>query len=62
MDIKKEAEKLAKNINKSDIKKAADQALNSKVADDVIDKINDKTKNIDIKKQDVKNAINSVLK
>ena len=62
MDIKKGAEKLAKNINKSDIKKAADQALDSKVVDSAIDKINEKTKNVDIKKQDIKNAIDKALK
>ena len=30
MDIKKEAEKLAKNVNKDDLKKAVSQALDSK--------------------------------
>jgi len=62
MDIKKEAENLVKNVDKEDVKKVVNQALDSKVADDVIEKINDKTKTVDIKKEDVKNVVNNVLK
>ena len=62
MDFKKEAENLVKNVNKDDVKKTADQALDSNVADSVIGKINDKTKSVDINKQDIKNAVDSVLK
>ena len=62
MDIKKEAENLVKNVNKDDVKKTVDQALDSNVADSVIGKINDKTKSVDINKQDIKNAVDSVLK
>ena len=62
MDIKKEAENLIKNVDKEDVKKVVNQALDSKVADDVIEKINDKTKTVDIKKEDVKNVVNNVLK
>ena len=62
MDIKKEAENFVKNVDKEDVKKVVNQALDSKVADDVIDKLNDKTKTVDIKKDDVKNVVNNVLK
>jgi PBP1b-binding outer membrane lipoprotein LpoB len=62
MDIKKEAENLVKNVDKEDVKKVVNQALDSKVADGVIEKINDKTKTVDIKKEDVKNVVNNVLK
>ena len=62
MDFKKEAENLVKNVNKDDVKKTVDQALDSNVADSVIGKINDKTKSVDINKQDIKNAVDSVLK
>ena len=62
MDIKKEAEKLVKNVDKDDVKKVVNQALDSKVADTVIDKINDKTKKVDIQKEDVKKVVNNVLK
>ena len=62
MDIKKEAENLVKNVDKEDVKKVVNTALDSKVADDVIKKVNDKTKTVDINKQDVKNVVNNVLK
>ncbi len=61
MDIKKEAEKLVKSVDKEDVKKVVAKALDSKVADSVIDKINDKTKKVDIDKASVKKVINSVL-
>ena len=61
-DIKKEAEKIIKNVDKQDVKKVVDKALDSKVADDVIKKANDKTKKVDIKKDDVKKVVNTVLK
>ena len=61
MDIKKEAENLIKKVDKDDVKGAVNKALDSKAADTVIDKINDKTKK-DIDKSDVKKAVNSVLK
>lgn len=62
MDIKKEAENLIKNVDKEDVKKVVNQALDSKTADTVIDKINDKTKKVDIDKDDVKKVVNNVLK
>lgn len=62
MDIKKEAENLVKNIDKEDVKKVVNQALDSKAADQVIDKINDKTKKVDINKDDVKKIVNNTLK
>lgn len=62
MDIKKEAENLIKNVDKEDVKKVVNQALDSKAADTVIDKINDKTKKVDIDKDDVKKVVNNVLK
>lgn len=62
MDVKKEAENLIKNVDKEDVKKVVNQALDSKAADTVIDKINDKTKKVDIDKDDVKKVINNVLK
>ena len=62
MDIKKEAEKLVKSVDKDDVKKVVDTALDSKAADSVIDKINDKTKKVDINKSDVKKVVDSVLK
>ena len=62
MDIKREAENLVKNVDKDDVKKVVNTALDSKVADDVIKKVNDKTKTVDINKQDVKNVVNNVLK
>ena len=61
-DIKKEAEKIIKNVDKQDVKKVVDKALDTKVADDVIKKVNDKTKTVDIKKDDVKKVVNTVLK
>ena len=61
MDIQKEAEKPAKNVNKDDLKKAVSQALDSKEADKVIDKVNEKMKK-DISKDDIKNAVDSFLK
>ena len=61
-DIKKEAEKIIKNVDKQDVKKVVDKALDTKVADDVIKKVNDKTKAVDIKKDDVKKVVNTVLK
>lgn len=60
MDIKKEAENLIKKVDKDDVKNVVNKALDSKVADNVIDKINDKTKK-DIDKSDVKKAVDSVL-
>ncbi len=62
MDIKKEAAKLAHNVDKEDVKKVVNQALDSKAADKVIDQINDKTKKVDIDKDDVKKIVNNVLK
>ncbi|MBO4701133.1 MAG: hypothetical protein J5625_00590 [Lachnospiraceae bacterium] len=61
-DIKKEAEKIIKNVDKQDVKKVVDKALDSKAADDVIKKVNDKTKKVDISKDDVKKVVNTVLK
>ena len=61
-DIKKEAEKIIKNVDKPEVKKVVDKALDTKVADDVIKKLNDKTKTIDINKDDVKKVVNTVLK
>ena len=61
-DIKKEAEKIIKNVDKQDVKKVVDKALDSKAADDVIKKVNDKTKKFDISKDDVKKVVNTVLK
>ena len=61
-DIKKEAEKIIKNVDKQDVKKVVDKALDSKAADDVIKKVNDKTKKVDISKDDVKKGVNTVLK
>ena len=61
MDIKKEAEKLIKNVNKEDVKKAVNQALDTKAADAVIDKVNDKVKVANVTKEDVKKAVDSVL-
>lgn len=49
-------------VKKEDVKKVVNQALDTKVADQVIDKINDKTKKVDINKQDVKTVVNTVLK
>ena len=48
-------------VKKEDVKKVVNQALDTKVADQVIDKINDKTKKVDINKQDVKTVVNTVL-
>ena len=48
MGIKKEAEGLLKKVDKADIKDAVNKALNSDAADKVIEKVNEKTKNIDI--------------
>ncbi len=62
MGIKKEAEGLLKKVDKADIKDAVNKALNSDAADKVIEKVNEKTKNIDINKEDIKNAVNSALK
>ena len=62
MDIKKETEKLVKSVDKNDVKKVLDKALDSKVADDVIDKINNNTKKVDIDKSDVKKVVGSMLK
>ena len=59
MDIKKEAENLVKNVDKEDVKKVVNQALDSKVADDVIEKINDKTKTVDIKLAENGTYVNS---
>ena len=61
-DIKKEAEKIIKNVDKQDVKKVVDKALDTKAADDVIKKVNDKTKKVDISKDDVKKEVNTVLK
>ena len=61
-DIKKEAEKIIKNVDKQDVKKVVDKALDSRAADDVIKKVNDKTKKVDISKDDVKKVVNTVLK
>ncbi len=61
MDIKKEAEKLIKNVDKEDVKKAVNQALDTKAADTVIDKVNDKVKAVNVTKEDVKKAVDSVL-
>ena len=61
MDIKKEAENLAKNVNKEDVKKVVNQALDSKEADKIIDKVKETTKK-DISKEDIKNAVDSFLK
>jgi hypothetical protein len=61
-DIKKEAEKIIKNVDKQDVKKVVDKALDTKAADDVIKKVNDKTKKVDISKDDVKKVVNTVLK
>ena len=61
-DIKKEAEKIIKNVDKQDVKKVVDKALDTKVADDVIKKVNDKSKKVDINKDDVKKVVNTVLK
>ena len=61
MDIKKEAEKLIKNVDKEDVKRAVNQALDTKAADTVIDKVNDKVKAVNVTKEDVKKAVDSVL-
>ena len=61
-DIKKEAEKIIKNVDKQDVKKVVDKALDTKAADEVIKKVNDKTKKVDISKDDVKKVVNTVLK
>ena len=61
MDIKKEAEKLIKNVDKEDVKKAVNQALDTKAADTVIDKVNDKVKAVNVTKEDVKKAVDSGL-
>ncbi len=62
MDIRKEAEKIVKSVDKDDVKIVVNKALDSKAADNVIDKINDKTKKVDINKTDVKKVVDSVLK
>ena len=62
MDFMKEAENLVKNVDKDEVKKIVDSALDSSVADTVIGKINDKTKSVDINKKDIKSAVDSVLK
>ncbi len=62
MDVKKETEKLVKSVDKDDVKKVLDKAFDSKVADNVINKINDKTKKVDFNKEDVKMVVDSVLK
>jgi len=62
MDFMKEAENLVKNVDKDEVKKTVDSALDSSVADTVIGKINDKTKSVDINKKDIKSAVDSVLK
>ncbi len=62
MDIKKEAENIIKNVDKEDVKNVVNKALDTKVADNVIDKINEKTSKVDVSKEDVKNVVNTILK
>ncbi|MCR4649526.1 MAG: hypothetical protein K5776_10670 [Lachnospiraceae bacterium] len=62
MDIKKEAENIIKNVDKEDVKNVVNKALGTKVADNVIDKINEKTSKVDVSKEDIKNVVNTVLK
>ena len=45
-----------------DAKKQINKALDSKEADKVIEKVNSAVKCADIKKDDIKNAVNSILK
>ena len=62
MDIKKEAENIIKNVDKEDVKNVVNKALDTKAADNVIDKINEKTTKVDVSKDDIKNVVNTVLK
>ncbi|MCR4649201.1 MAG: hypothetical protein K5776_09005 [Lachnospiraceae bacterium] len=62
MDIKKEAENIIKNVDKEDVKNIVNKALDTKAADNVIDKINEKTSKVDVSKEDIKNVVNTVLK
>ena len=62
MDIVNTTEAIAKHVDKEKVKNAVNQALDTKAADAVIDKVNDKTKNVDITKENVKTAVNTLLK
>jgi len=62
MDIQKELKEAVSKIDKEDAKKQINKALDTKEADKVISKVNGAIKGVDIKKDDIKGAINSVLK
>ena len=62
MDLQKEIKDAVSKIDKEDAKKQINKALDSKEADKVIEKVNSAVKCADIKKDDIKNAVNSILK
>lgn len=57
MDIKQEIKDLTSKIDKEDVKKKASEALDSDMADKAIKKVNSMSEKIDVKKDDIKEAI-----
>lgn len=57
MDIKQELKDLSSKIDKEDIKKKASEALDSDVADKAIKKVNSMSDKVNVKKDDIKDAL-----